>query len=437
LAIQLTAAAVQRLRAGKERREIRDGGCRGLILVVQPSGHKAWAMRFRQRGQLMRMTLGPVDLNGVEATGAAPIIGTPLTLASARRLAAEINHTRASGGDVVAAKRRERVECEAKSFASAARDFIEQHAIRKTRRWPEQARLLGFQPVDGNGLDLIPKGLGERWHDRPIADIDGDDIHAVVDETRENGAPGLERRAKGPTEARARAMFRTLSKLFAWLIAKRRLTQNPCSGVHRPETPKARDRVLSNAEIISFWKATDAERREFGALLKLLLLTGARLNEVAGMRRSELRDAGMTWTTPQSRTKNHRAHVVPLAPMVRDILAGVPTNGDLIFTTNGSTPVSGWSKIKGRLDARMRPTAPWRLHDLRRSAVTGMGELGIRPDVIELVVNHVSGSRGGIAGTYNRSELMPERRAALEHWAAHVSELVSGRAEKVVPLQCA
>ena len=102
-----------------------------------------------------------------------------------------------------------------------------------------------------------------------------------------------------------------------------------------------------------------------------------------------------------------------------------------VFTTNGRVPVSGWTRIKRRLDAAMR-IPPWRLHDVRRSFVTGLAELGIRPDVIELAVNHRSGMRGGIAGTYNRSELLPERRAALETWASHVEGLVAGRSAKVL-----
>jgi hypothetical protein len=121
--------------------------------------------------------------------------------------------------------------------------------------------------------------------------------------------------------------------------------------------------------------------------------------------------------------------------MVRDILTNIPADGDLIFTTNGSTPVSGFSKIKARLDVRMQLATPWRLHDARRTCVTGMAELGIRPDVIELCVNHVSGARGGIAGVYNRAELLPERRTALQRWAAHVVGLVEGRLGNVVALQ--
>jgi hypothetical protein len=103
-----------------------------------------------------------------------------------------------------------------------------------------------------------------------------------------------------------------------------------------------------------------------------------------------------------------------------------------VFTISGKSPVGGWSMIKNRLDAAMVTLAPWRLHDLRRTFVTGPADLGIRPDVIEMAVNHTSGLRGGVAGVYNKSELLPERRAALERRAAHVEGLVAGKATKVV-----
>jgi integrase len=167
-----------------------------------------------------------------------------------------------------------------------------------------------------------------------------------------------------------------------------------------------------------------------------LLLTGCRLNEVAGMRREELSQDGATWNIPATRTKNRRPHVVPLPPMARDILATVkPIVGKagLMFTTTGKTPVSGWSKTKHRLDAAMK-IPPWRLHDLRRTFVTGLANLSVRPDVIELTVNHVSGMRGGIAGVYNRSELLTERRAALARWGHHIAGLVSGEPANVVSL---
>ena len=155
------------------------------------------------------------------------------------------------------------------------------------------------------------------------------------------------------------------------------------------------------------------------------------------MKWSELSDDFTTWTLPAERAKNGRVHITPLPAAAREIIAStVRINAcPYVFTTNNRTPVSGWSKSKARLDKLMGDTLPWRLHDLRRTAVTGMGELGIAPHVIELVVNHVSGSRGGIAGVYNRSELLPERKAALERWADHVMGLATDRPSNVTPLR--
>lgn len=211
---------------------------------------------------------------------------------------------------------------------------------------------------------------------------------------------------------------------------------SPCASVARPETPAARDRVLTDHEIVRFWRAAETLGEPVAAVLKLLTLTGCRLNEVAGMRWDEMSEDGATWTLPGERTKNHRPHVVPIPPLARAVLAGVRRieGAKLVFTNDGRTQIGSWSKVKLRLDAAMQPTAQWVIHDLRRSFVTGLAELGVRPDVIELAVNHAGGSRGGIAGVYNRSELMAERRAALERWANHVEGLVAGRPADVVPL---
>jgi integrase len=451
MAKQLTAAAVKKFRPAKGRREIPDGGCPSLYVVIQAGGYRSWAMRFRRpSGKSAKLTLGPVDLSGKESE-TDPVFGTPLTLASARRLAADIHRQRAMGRDVVAdleaSKRRQRSEQDirAKStFGTAAHDFIEGHAKRKTRRWQEQARLLGLRPT-AKGLEVIRGGMADRWGDKPIAEIDGHDIYGVVDESRRRGVPGLERRSAGLTEARARAMFSCLSKMFAWLMQHQRVEKNPCMGVHRPDAPKARDRVLTDAEIVKFWSATSAGRREFAVLLKLLLLTGCRLNEVAGMTRTELSDDGATWNIPGARTKNGRPHVVPLAPLARDLLAGLAGEGALVFTSTGSTLISGWSKIKNRLDEAMLEAArkesddtlipPWRLHDLRRTCATGMAELGIAPHIIEAVLNHVSGARAGVAGIYNRALHSAEKKAALERWAVHIHGLVTSQKGQVVQLR--
>jgi integrase len=442
MATKLTDAAVRKFRPSKQRREILDALCKGLYLIIEPTNYKSWALRFRRpSGKLAKLHLGPVDFSGVEAKD-LPVRGTPLTLAGARALAAEVHRQRQRDrdrdvvADYVATRRNEQAARAANrqnTFAAAARDFIEQHAQRKVRRWPEMARLLGLDPK--NELAVVSGGLADRWADKPLSVIDGYDIYGVVDETQRRGAPGLERRSDGPTASRALKMLATLSKMFAWLMQHRRVEKNPCAGVPRPEVPEARDRVLSDAEIVAFWRACDGVGEPFGQALKLLSLTGCRLNEVARMRRDELSDDGATWTIPGLRTKNHRTHVVPLPPLARDIIKSVrPIAGDgYMFTTTGTTPISGWSKIKQRLDARMA-TAPWRLHDLRRTFVTGLAERGIRPDVIELTVNHISGGRAGVAGVYNRSEMMSDRREALERWAKHVAGLVAGKLANDVTL---
>jgi integrase len=175
-----------------------------------------------------------------------------------------------------------------------------------------------------------------------------------------------------------------------------------------------------------------------------MLLTGQRRSEIGGMRWDEFREDG-EWHLARERTKNKMPHIVPLPPAAMALIAEQPVLGAHVLTTTGSTPISGWSKIKRKVGDRMLELAreergenlaiqQWGLHDLRRTAVTGMAELGIRPDVIEQVVNHISGYRGGVAGVYNRAALLPERKAALERWAAHVLGIAEARPNNVVPL---
>jgi integrase len=455
----LTAAAVAKYRPGPKRRRIRDHGARSLFLVIEPSGHKSWQMRFRRPdGKPGKITLGPVH-DGDEIAG-APVKGMPLTLAGARQLAADIHRQRALGGDPVsehkARRHRERAEQEerhAGAFAACVRSYIDEHAKPKTRNWREVAKVLGLHyPHDGSEPAETKGGLLQRWADKPVRDVDGHDIWNVIDEARRIGVPGLEARNPDKSDARARGLFVALSSFFTWAQQHRVVELNPCRTVPRPAAATVRDRVLTSDEVRWFWQAAeaaDAPRiasapKPFASLLKLLLLTGARLNEVAGMTRDELHDDG-SWHLAGSRTKNKKPHVVPLPPLARDLITRMPGDSGLVFSTTGTSPVSGWSRMKKRLDAAMLALArkerggkatipPFRLHDLRRTAVTGMAELGIRPDVIELTVNHVSGHRGGIAGVYNRSELLDGRRAALARWSQHVAGLVSGDQANVVTL---
>ena len=206
-----------------------------------------------------------------------------------------------------------------------------------------------------------------------------------------------------------------------------------------------RDRVLDDNELRWFWRACDGIGEPFGALLRLLLVTGARREEVAQMRRGEISDDGTTWALSGARTKNRRAHEVPLSPLAREIIADVKRIANkpgLVFTTTGTTPVSGFSTLKKRLDRAMIALAReeaaaggrdpaevgiprWTIHDLRRTAVTGMARAGADLHVIERAVNHVSGSFGGIVATYQKHRYAVEVRAALEAWASLLTEITS------------
>jgi integrase len=459
---KLTAPAVEKYRLKSKRRRIRDSGCQSLFLIIEPSGHRSWQMRFRRAsdGKPGKITLGPVQ-DGEEAKGApAPVIGMPLTLAGARQLATAVLRERAAGGDPVADHkarkhrlRSEVQERDASSFAACARRYVDEHLKRNTRNWREAARQLGLDfPLDGGEAKETKGGLLQRWADKPVRTIDGHDIWNVTDEARRIGVPGIDARNPGHSEPRARGFFVVLSSFFTWCARNRLVDVNPCRTVPRPAPAVVRDRVLSQDEIRWFWKAcdsADAPRvpgapKPFAVLLKLLLLTGQRLDEVAGMTREELHDDG-TWHLAGTRTKNKKAHVVPLPPLARDLIATMPGESGFLFTTTGTSPVSGWSRTKKRLDAAMLALAreergpkatipPWRLHDVRRVAVTGMVELGVPPHVVELVVNHVSGHKAGVAGVYNKSEMLPERKAALERWAKHIAGLVAGKPTNVVRL---
>jgi integrase len=440
---RLTTAGIERYRPTRKRREIRDSTFRGLYLIVQPTGAKAFAMRFcRPDGTAAKLTLGPYDDSGVKLRD-EPVIGQPLTLQAAHELAAKIHRQRALGVDVVAEhianKHQHRTKTKqnaATTYPALLRQYIAEHAQPNTRRWRQAARLLGLNyPSDGGEPTVMPKGLCERWATKPVADIDNGDIYTVVDETRRLGAPGLVR-AKPVvlSEAMGRAMHGALSPFFNWLVRHRHITTNPCTGVHRPNEPKhKRERVLTESEITSFWNACDNEKvgEPVGQLLKLLLLTGARRDEVRCMRYGELSDHGATWTIPAARTKNRKTHILPLPKLAQDILASVKriSGSDFVFTINGKVPLRFNSFRKHTLDKVMKPTEPWVIHDLRRTAASGMQRLrpSVRNEVIERVLNHVSGSFRGVAGIYQRDPMTPDVRDALERWAAHVESIVTGK----------
>ena len=190
----------------------------------------------------------------------------------------------------------------------------------------------------------------------------------------------------------------------------------------------ARDRVLSEAELVEVWRASGSAG-EYGAIVRLLLLTGQRRAEIGDLAWHEIDFERRHIDLPPERTKNNRAHIVPLSNEALAILHNIPkrTDRDLVFG-RGVSGFSCWSKAKAQLDRRIgharmvsKPMPPWTLHDIRRSVVTALNERGFaEPHVIEALVNHVSGSKAGVPGVYNRAAYIAEKRAAIERWGAHI-----------------
>jgi integrase len=270
-----------------------------------------------------------------------------------------------------------------------------------------------------------------RWRTRPIATITDRDVIDLIDGIVARGAGVMANR----TLARLRA-------LFNWAVEKRRLAASPIVRMSLPTTERARDRVLSDDELRSFWQACDEIGPPFGPLCKLLLLTAQRRDEVAGMTWAEVDLDKKTWVIPRHRTKNHREHEVQLSAAAVAVLQSISrTTGDsLLFTTTGETPVSGFSKAKRRLDAvilahKGDEIPQWTLHDLRRTAASGMARLNFPPHVVDKVLNHVSGAISGVAAVYNRHAYLDERRVALEGWGRHVEGLVTQAPANVVVLR--
>lgn len=382
------------------RTEIPDGKSRGLSLVVQPSGAKSWVLRFRFKGTPKKLTIGPVL-----ETREIPIddlpLGEPHTLAEAR-IAADKARTRAALGDDPTARA---VRADRLTLRQAAERFVREYAKPNNRSWQETERQLENY--------LLPD-LGER----PIAELTDDEIRAPVDKLTADGKLSM-----------ANALHRTQSKFWKWCASKERkiVAANPYAGFEMPNPVKSRDRVLSLDELATIWAAAADIGQPFGAIVRVLILTGQRREEVAGMKESEIDRRQDVWTVPSTRAKNGKANPVPLNSAVLSEIDSLPRIGrdGLIFTTTGTTPFSGFGKAKSRLDAVVGAAEPWRLHDLRRTFATGLELLGVPQEVTEALLNHTSGKKAGVAGVYARHEYREERGHALTAWTRFVVDVVA------------
>lgn len=428
----LTVRSIENPATSESRREIPDGLLVGLYLVVQPSGAKSFAVRYRHAGQTRKLTLGAYPAINLET---ARDIG-----AKALRAAAEgrdpATEKQAAKGD---AKRQAAEEIRGKRdlYENVAREFIERHAMKSNREstWRETARILGLRPSpdDPNTLIDIGGDIMPMWKGRRIQEISKRDVIALLDAVNDRGSPIM-----------ANRVLSAIRKLFNWCVARDVIMASPCTLVNPPAPERSRDRVLSDDELRLVWNAADGDGWPFGPLVKLLMLTGQRLSEVGGMRWDELDLEKKLWTLPAERVKNGERHEVPLSDAALYVIAALPrikTSKGYMFATRRDAAVSGFSRAKDRLDAAIAvsadctPVEHWTFHDLRRTMASGMARLGIQLPVIEKVLNHTSGTFRGVVGVYQRHSFSEEKRAALAAWASFVETTVSGQSPaNVVPL---
>ena len=420
----LTDVQIKKLPTPTTRREIPDGKIAGLYLVLQPSGGKSWALRFRDAGKSAKLTLGPYPT---------------LDLANARRRAQEALGEVASGKNPAADKKAARqAQKAANSTADRVKDvaeaFVEKYVKRKVGdSWAREAER------------LLAKEINPKLGTKRLGEVKKSEIHDLLDGIVDRGAPIVANRTL--------AVFR---RLCNWAVERGVIDKSPCDKIKAPSAEETRDRVLSDDEIRLAWSAFDSVGHPFGPLAKLLLLTGARRDEIAGADWSEIDLAAKTWTIAKERSKNGTAHEIPLSDEAIAIINGLPRieakrddKGKMgpayVFTTTGRTPVSGFSHAKNSIDEEIlaeiqrdatargndpneaTPPARWTFHDLRRTAASGMAGIGIAPHVVEAALNHKSGTIKGVAAVYNRYSYAAEKRQALDAWTRRLSAIVSGK----------
>jgi integrase len=403
--INATTVAKLKLEGGKSERIDFDYDLPRFGVRLREGGKRTWIIQYRLGSKQRRMTIG--DLASLDADDARK---------TARTALAKVD----LGNDPQSEKNEKRARA-SETLGKLAEEYL-------------AARKAGMRP---RSYEEVERHLTKHW--APLSEFAAHQI----DKRQIASRLADIHKESGPVAAnRARA---SLSAMFRWAMGRGFVEANPVIGTEKPGKEQSRDRVLSNAELADIWNACRDD--DYGRIVCLLMLTGQRRDEVGGIADDELDLAGRLWTLPGERTKNGRAHEVPLSDAALHILRAAPRRDQRAFLFGmGEGSFSGWSGAKELLDDRMLATikdragkkaklAPWRLHDLRRTMATRMtDDLGVQPHVVEAILNHVSGHKAGVAGIYNRALYRAEKRQALDRWAAHVENLTSGKADNVVAL---
>ena len=377
----LTELAVRKAKPVDKRYDLFDASVRGLGLRVATSGTKSWFIMRRIKGRMLRSTFGRYP---------------DLTLANARLKAPYVLADMADG--LTEGQRRTDL------FSVVLDEWLKK----------DQAKNKSVHQVKVAMYRHALPAFGPM----PVASITKRDVNKLIDKIVENGSPVAANRVLAFTK-----------RFFSWCKERDILEQSPAETIKSPAKETIRDRVLTLDEMKAIWAACDQMGYPWGPIFQLLLLTGARLREVSQASWSEISIADSTLNLPANRTKNKRPHQIHLSHQAQSIIQVLPRveGQTLLFTTNGKTAVSGFSKVKKRLDI-ISGVADWRFHDLRRSFATHSTErLGISPVIADKILNHVTGQVRGVAAIYQHGEYLEERQVALQKWGNFIENLASDK----------
>ena len=384
--IRLTKSAIDALPTPQADVVYWDSGCPGFGVKVTPKGRKVFILLYRTGGagsKLRKYTIGPYGR---------------VTLHQARLAAQKVFAAKLEGRDPAAEKRESKRRVVADSVEDLLETFIAQR-LSQNRSGGEIARLLRRE-------------IGKAWTGKSIHEISKRDVVEVIAAIEQRGAP-----------IAANKTLKSIKTFLRWSVGRAVLDQSPAEGVPLPAKEVARDRVLNDRELAQVILAAREIGGPYDGIVELLALTGQRREEVARLSWEELDLVQRVWTVPKNRTKNGKAHVVHLSDQSLAVLNRADQRGPLVFSLLGAKPFKEFSRAKRRLDELTGVTG-WRLHDLRRTCVSGIARLGVAPHVADKILNHQAGTISGVAAVYQRHEFLAERQKALDIWGAHVGKLL-------------
>lgn len=391
---RITKRAVESMVPGPGEVFLWDDELRGFGLRVTSRGAKSYILQYRMGGREARTRRFTIGTHG-----------SPWTPDQARKEAARLKILIRQGVDPAQAEQERRRQAVDLAFDAYVQSFTDMYLKRRWKQWKL-------------GAGVLTREVVPVLRDKPLPRIRRSDVSGVWDRLVDRPAV-------------ARLTHATLRKLFRWAVSRGDIERSPLEGAEAPPAVPARDRVLSDEELGLLWSGIDVVSAPFDTFFRLLVLTGQRRDEVAGLQWNELDRSEALWTLPGSRTKNRKPHMVPLSGQIVEILDRIaegaewPAQG-LVLSTTRATPISGFSKPKRKLDGYLQERlggsryVHWRVHDLRRTVATGLQRLGVRFEVTEAILNHVGGARSGVAGVYQRYDWLDEKRDALMKWGAHV-----------------